>query len=145
MASIIERALLLWTEPVPSADDGVVAFRTVYADPLVVNGIETPLAELVERARMLQCAIEPLHHEVFEQFDAPGRAAFAFRLYGRHVGPLVTPVGDLAATGQELEMRGMDIFEVDNDLIVAVWAVADWLTSLSAVANVSLASRGAPS
>jgi hypothetical protein len=82
---------------------------------------------------------------VFEQFDAPGRAAFAFRLYGRHVGPLVTPVGDLAATGQELEMRGMDIFEVDNDFIVAVWAVADWLTSLSAVANVSLASRGAPS
>jgi hypothetical protein len=144
MPTIVERALRLWTEPVPAVDAGVAAFRTVYADPLVVNGLETPLVELVERARMLQRAIEPLHQEVFEEFDALDRAAFAFRLYGRHVGPLATPLGDLAATGQELEMRGMDIFEVDKDCIVAVWAVADWLTSLSAVGGVTLAGNRAP-
>ena len=144
MAAIVERALRLWIQPVPSADDGVAAFRTVYADPLVVNGIETPLVELVERARILQRALEPLNCEIFEQFDAPGRAAFAFRLYGRHVGPLATPLGELAATGRELEMRGMDIFEVDDGSIIAVWAVADWLTPLSAVGGLALARRHAP-
>jgi len=31
---------------VAGADDGVAAFATVYADPLVVNGLETPLLDL---------------------------------------------------------------------------------------------------
>ena len=145
MATIVERALRLWTQPVARADDGLAEFRTIYADPLAVNGIEGPLVELVERARMLQRAINPLHHEVLEEFEAPGRAAFAFRLYGNHVGPLATPLGDLAATGQLLEMRGMDIFEIDKDAVVAVWAVADWLTSLCAVGAITLASRRAAS
>ena len=143
MATIVEHALRLWTQPVPQADDGVAKFRTVYADPLTVNGIDTPLVDLVERARMLQRAINPVHHEVLEEFEAPSRAAFAFRLYGTHVGPLATPLGDLAPTGQILEMRGMDIFEIDKDVVVAVWAVADWLTSLSAVGGITLASRRA--
>jgi hypothetical protein len=129
---------------VAQGDDGLRAFLTVYADPLVVNGSETPLVDLVERARMLQRAIEPLHHEKFQEFDAPGRAAFAFRLHGRHVGPLRTPLGDVAATGMELEMRGMDILELDDDFIVAVWAVGDWLPSLSAARAVRLTNDRSP-
>jgi hypothetical protein len=48
-----------------------------------------------------------------------------FWLYGRHVGPLVTPLGDVAATGRVVEMRGMDMFELDDGRIAGVWAIAD--------------------
>jgi hypothetical protein len=102
----------LWSAPV--GDEGLVAFRTVYTDPRSVNGVPTALVELVDRARMLESAPDPLTVEVLEQFDAPGRCAFAFRLYGPHVGPLVTPLGDVAATGRVAEMRGTDIFELGS-------------------------------
>jgi hypothetical protein len=85
----------------PVGDEGLVAFRTVYTDPLSVNGVPTALAELVDRARMLESALDPLNVEVLEPFDAPGRCAFAFRLCGRpHVGPLVTPLRNGAATAE---------------------------------------------
>ena len=121
MVDLIDRALRLWSDPVPVGDKGLAAFRTVYTDPLRVNGVPAALVVLVERARMLQRALDPSSHEVFEQFDSPGRCAFVFRLYGRHVGPL----GDVAATGQVVEMRGMDIFEIDDGRVGGVWAIAD--------------------
>jgi predicted ester cyclase len=116
----------------------------VYTDPVRVNGVPTALVELVERARMLQRALIPLSHEVFEQFDAPGRCAFVFRLSGCHVGPLVTPLGDVAATGQVVEMRGMDIFEIDDGRVAGVWAIADWLALLSQAGTIALAVGESP-
>jgi SnoaL-like polyketide cyclase len=139
MVDLIDRALRLWSDPVPVGDEGVAAFRTVYTDPLRVNGVPTALVELVDRARMVQSALDPLRHEQFEQFEAPGQCAFAFRLYGRHVGALVTPLGDVAATGRMVEMRGMDIFELDDGLVAGVWAIADWLALLSQAGTVALA------
>ena len=40
MIDLLERLLPLWTQPVDSRDDAVATFRTVYADPVVVNGTE---------------------------------------------------------------------------------------------------------
>jgi hypothetical protein len=64
-----------------------------------------------------------------ERFEAPGRQAFAFQLTGRHVGPLETPLGAIAATGRELTLNGIDIFIVDDDaqLVSGVWAITDLL------------------
>ncbi len=39
---LLERLLPLWTQPVDSWDDAEAAFRGLYADPVVVNGIEIP-------------------------------------------------------------------------------------------------------
>jgi len=140
----VSRALRLWGEPVPDGEAGVQAFRSVYTDPVLVNGEPTSLGVLVDRARMLQQAFEGLRHTVVEQFEAPGRLAFAFRLSGRHRGPLVTPLGVLQPTGAELEVAGMDIFVIDEDLdrVSAIWALADYLTLLlqaGAVARLPLA------
>jgi predicted ester cyclase len=130
MSSMIERALALWGRPLPAGGAALEAFRAVYADPVLVNGTSTPLMVLVERAQMMQVAFDGLRHTVLEQFEAPGRLAFAFRISGRLVGPLTTPLGELPPTGAEVQVAGMDIFVVDEDRVTAVWALADYLTLL---------------
>jgi SnoaL-like polyketide cyclase len=132
MSQLLERALRLWTEPLPDGDGALAAFRTVYSDPLVVNGESTALRVVVDRARMLQGAFEGLRHQIKERFEGPGRQAFAFRLTGRHVGTLETPLGPIAATGRELTLDGMDIFVVDDagQQVTGVWAITDQLALL---------------
>ena len=68
----------------------------------------------------------------------PGRRAFAFRITGRHVGPLVTPLGTVPATGRPVEVAGMDIFEVDEtlDRVTGVWAIADHARLLASLASI---------
>jgi hypothetical protein len=129
MSEIVERALRLWGGPLPEGDAALAAFRTVYTDPVEVNGATTALQTLVDRARMLQRALHGTSHRIEERVDAPGRQAFAFQITGRHVGPLTTPLGEIAATGRQLTLEGMDIFVVDEqaDRVTGVWAVADYL------------------
>ena len=138
MTHPVDRALHLWSHPVPSGDAALASFRTVYADPLVVNGLPAPLGELVGRARMLQTALDGLAAEMLERFDSPGRSAFVFRLSGRHVGPLTTPLGEVAPTGQQLTVLGMDIFTITDDRVTEVWAVADYLSLLMQTGAASL-------
>lgn len=127
MSSLIDRALRLWTEPMPAGHAALEAFGAVYTDPLDVNGTSTALQVLVDRARMLQAALADLCHDVHERVEAPGRQAFAFRLGGRHVGPLETSVGRVEATGLQLTWSGMDIFLVDEkaDRVTGLWAIGD--------------------
>lgn len=51
---LLDRLVGLWTQPVVGREDPVAAFRTVYADPVVVNGVDLPVAELVGRASAVQ-------------------------------------------------------------------------------------------
>jgi predicted ester cyclase len=139
MTHPVDRALRLWTEPLAEGEDALLAFRSVYVDPLDVNGAQTALQELVDRARMLQQAFEGLRAEILERFATPERSAFAFRLAGLHVGRLTTPLGDIAPTGQLLDVLGMDIFAIRQDRVFAVWAVADYLGLLMRAKAVNLA------
>jgi predicted ester cyclase len=75
---------------------------------------------------------------MLERFDSPGRSAFAFRLSGRHIGPLTTPLGEVAPTGQQLTVLGMDIFTITDDRVTEVWAVADYLSLLMQAGAASL-------
>ena len=127
MDDVLSRALALWTESLPDSDAALELFRQVYADPLVVNGVETPLTVLVERSRMLQTALAGTSRELVARVDGPDAIAFAFRIAGEHAGPLVTPIGDVAATGRRVEALAMDIFELADGLVTGVWAVADYL------------------
>jgi predicted ester cyclase len=142
MSPIVERALTLWTDPLPEGDAGLAAFRAIYAEPLEVNGATTPLSALVERARMLQAAFGRLQHQVLQEVDGGEHVAFAFRLTGHHLGPLETPLGTVAPTGRRLEVQGMDIFELCLGRIHAVWAVSDHLDLLVQAGAVTL--RGSP-
>jgi hypothetical protein len=143
MSQLVDRALRLWTEPLPEGGAALALFRTVYTDPLDVNGESTALQVLVERARKMQRAFDGLRHEINERIDAPGRHAFAFRIIGRHVGRLETPLGETAATGRELRLDGMDIFLVDDeaDRVIGVWAIADFLGLLMQAGAVELSTR----
>ena len=131
-ADITARALALWGQPVPDGPAGIEAFRSLYADPVTVNGAATDLTVLVDRARMLQGALSDLHHDVHDVVVTPGRRAFAFTITGRHTGPLTTPIGEVAASGAAVSVTGLDIFTVDEDAdrVTAIWAVADWLALL---------------
>lgn len=132
MTDLVDRALALWSTPLPDGDAALAAFRSVYADPLAVNGSSTPLQVLVDRARMMQGALQDLGYAIDERCEAPGRRAFAFRILGRHVGPFATPLGTIAATGRPVELVGMDIFLVNEEegRITGVWAIADYLRLL---------------
>ena len=136
MAHVVDRALRLWTSP--PGPDAITEFRTVYADPVEVNGASAPVHVLVDRARMLHTAFEGLRHELLERMDAPDRSAIAFRLSGRHAGPLTTPLGDVAPSGEVLDVLGLDILLIADDRVTGVWAVADWLDLLIQANGVAL-------
>ena len=132
MATIVERAMRLWSEPVPAdAAAAVAAFGSVYADPVTVNGAPTPLSALVARARMMQAAFGTLSAEVQEVVEGEGHVAFAFRLSGRHVGPFPTPLGTAAPSGRPFTVQAMDVFLVRDDRVERIWALADQLDLLA--------------
>jgi GNAT superfamily N-acetyltransferase len=135
MDDLVSRAMELWRGPLPPGDAGLAAFRSVYADPVFVNGAPTSVEVLAERARMMQSAIGDMTHHVHDVFVAPGRRAFAFRITGQHVGTLTTPLGTVAATGRAIDILGIDMFEVDEttERVTAIWALADHLGLLSAL------------
>ena len=137
---IVERALHLWSQPLPEGEAALSRFREVYIDPIPVNGNVTDLQVLADRARMLQSAIDGIRHDLHDFVSTPGRRAFAFTITGRHAGTLTSPLGDVAATGRDVSVDGIDIFTIDEatQQVTAIWAVADWLgllLELGAIGN----------
>lgn len=129
----IHALLDLWTLPPADDPEAVEAFRRLYADPVPVNGTALSAADLVERARSLRQAFDHVHREVLEVCDAGAKVAVAFRLEGRHVGPLATSAGILQPTGKWLSLRVIDVLSISDGKISAVTMVADELGALAAV------------
>jgi predicted ester cyclase len=121
----VERLLRLWTEPVGAAPDAIAAFGELYTDPVSVNDAVTPLIDLVERAHALQRAFADLSVEVIDKVEAPGRLVVVFCQRGRHVGPLVLPLGEIPPTGRRFEVRTIDVLSISGDRISAVQVVPD--------------------
>ena len=133
MAFDIEALLDLWTDLPADPAAAVDAFRTLYTDPVVVNGTALTAEDLVTRARALQQTFDPMRREVLEVVDAGDKVAVAFRLSGRQVGPLTTAAGVLAPTGQEIALRVIDILTLTDGRISEITMVADELGALVAV------------
>jgi ketosteroid isomerase-like protein len=142
MAFDIEALLDLWTglpaDPVEAAE----AFRTLYTDPVVVNGATLGADDLVARAQALQQTFAPLRREVLDVCDAGDKVAVAFRLGGRQVGPLRTAAGVLEPSGRDLTLRVIDILTLTDGRISEITMVADELTALAAVGAVRLVADG---
>jgi predicted ester cyclase len=135
-ALLLDRLLALWQESVDERDDPQAAFRELYADPVFINGEPTPVSSLVERARALQRSFAGLTTEIVERVETPDRLAIAFYMRGRHVGPLLTPIGTVAPTGRTVEIRTIDVLTIADGVIAAVSVVSDelgMLTQLDAV------------
>lgn len=115
----------LWTEPVAESAAALAAFSEAYTDPVSINGLDVPLADLIERARGLQHAFADLRIELLEQIEAPGQVVIVFLQRGRHVGPLQTPLGEISPTGREVEMRVIDVLSLIDGRISAIQVVPD--------------------
>jgi predicted ester cyclase len=138
----VDRALALWDSDPGAEDEPLTTWRTVYADPVLVNGTTTPVQDLVDRARMLHRAFSGFGHEILHRVDGPGHSAFAFRLFGEHTGTLVTPLGELGPTNQRLTIAAMDIFTIVDDHVTGVWAIADFVDLLLRAGAVAMLRAG---
>jgi ketosteroid isomerase-like protein len=121
----VARLLRLWTEPVPAPSEALAAFRELYTDPVSVNGIDVPVTALVERARAFQRAFADLRLELIDRFETPERLVIVFRQRGRHVGPLELPLGEIEATGRDVDVRTIDVLSLRDGRISAVHVVPD--------------------
>jgi predicted ester cyclase len=129
----------LWTRPRPDIAKAVEDFRRVYTDPVTVNGSALTAEDLVQRAIALQGAFADVHREILQVCDAGTSVALAFRLEGRHVGPLSTSAGVLPASGQRISLRVIDILTVTEGRISSIIMVADELGALAPLQLAALA------
>ena len=135
----LDRLLRLWTESLPLDDEEAAdAFRRMYADPVTVNGTPSSVADMVARARVMQAALAEPEREVLAVVESSDAVAVAFRLAGRHVGPLDTPAGRLPASGARIDLRVIDILSLADGRISAIWMVGDWLGALAAAGMVEV-------
>jgi len=132
----------LWLRPLPSGDAALAAFRCIYTDPVVLNGVETPLAALVERARRLQGALADVERELLAGMQERDHTTIVFRMRGRHVGPLPTPLGVVPATGRIIDRQFIDVFKLEGGRIRAIWVQTDELGALVQLDAVRLAASG---
>jgi len=139
MTPVLERLLRLWQRPVVAGPEAEAAFREVYADPVTVNGAPMSVADLVQRARMLQGAFTDLRIEVVHDYELPNRIVVAFFMHGRHTGPFVTALGTVPATGREVTQRITDILTLTDGRISEIWVIADDLGVLQQLGAVRLA------
>jgi predicted ester cyclase len=137
---LVTRVMSLWSTPLP-ADDGqaLAALAALYTDPVEINDVTTPLADLLARARTVQRAYSGLHHVLLERVDAPDRVVIAFRLRGTHTGPLATPLGEVAPTGLDVDIRTIDVLTLESGRIRRVTVVGDELGNLHRLGALALA------
>jgi predicted ester cyclase len=138
MALDFQAVMQVWTTPAPEGEAGVAAFGRFYSDPVTVNGVAMSLAALVERARATQRAFADLQATVLTQVDTETHTSVVFRMRGRHVGPLVTPLGTLAPTGKVVERQIIDVLGIRGGLIQEVWMVSDELGAMIQLGAVAL-------
>src|SRR4051794_3424234 len=102
--SLVEHLFGLWTSPLaedPAA--GVAEFGKLYTDPVRINGADISLADIAERARSMHRAFDDLRIVVVDQVEAGDKLVLAFRQTGRHIGPLSTMLGEVPATGRQID------------------------------------------
>ena len=131
-----EQLFALWTTPPDGQDDPTAAFRELYDDPVLINGVPVPVVELVGRARALHSAFSEHDIRIVERIAVPGKLAIAFRHTARHTGPWTTPMGVLEPTGKTVAGLGIDLLTVHDGRITEIWVLADELQRLMQVGAV---------
>jgi predicted ester cyclase len=99
----------------------------VYSDECLQDGESTfGPADVVTDVAALRRGIPDLHFAVEEWFAAGNRYVLRMRATGTHASELATSIGLAPATGATLAIHGIEVFEVDADRIVGVWASWNW-------------------
>jgi predicted ester cyclase len=135
----------LWATPLPDSDEKAAdRIRTMYTDPVVVNGVPLSAADLVARARAVQAAFDTIDAEVLDVVETADKVAVAFRMGGGQVGAFPTALGPLPATGQRLDIRVLDILTLTDGKVSRIWMAADELGALVSVDAVAWREDAAP-
>jgi predicted ester cyclase len=127
--------LALWESPPSDRADALGDFSAFYADPVIVNGAATSVADLVARATAVHRAFRDSTTELLEVVVEGSKIAFAFRRRATHVGAWPTPLGEVPPTGQQVTLTGMDILTVEDGRVTAIWVLADDLGVLLGAAG----------
>jgi predicted ester cyclase len=131
MAFDLDALLNLWATPFPSSDEEAAdRIRTMYTDPVTINGVPMSAHDLAARARMVQGTFDARDNEVLDVVEAGDKVAVAFRMGGQHVGPFATALGLLPGTGERMDIRVIDILTLTEGRISSVWMCADELGTL---------------
>jgi ketosteroid isomerase-like protein len=138
MPDLVDDIMALWMSLPTDDTEARDAFSRVYADRVLVNGTELTLDDLVVRARALQSALSGLSHELLEREEVDDKLVVAFVLRGRHTGLLTTSIGQVAATGEEVSIQGMDVLTLTDGRITKITVLADELGLLSRLGAVTL-------
>jgi predicted ester cyclase len=141
MSVDFEQLTGLWTRPLPEGSAALEAFSRLYAKRVKVNGTEIPLEALVERARGMHSVFAEMSSTLLSKVDTPTHTAIVFRMRGKHVGPLPTPMGVLPPTGKVTERQVIDLLTVKEGRIVEVWMCSDELGALAGIGALQLASQ----
>jgi|1186.fasta_scaffold05028_2 hypothetical protein len=134
---LVTRLFQLWDD-VPEGEGAITAFRELYADPVRINGVDMTVEQLAERARRTSAALAGRSTQLLSQVSNGDRTAVAFRMTGRHVGPLDTPLGLAAATGEVLTVDVIDLLLVTDGRISEIFMTADYLGALGRAGAVRL-------
>jgi hypothetical protein len=133
-----DELMSLWATPPAEDAEALARIRALYTDPVIINGTVFTAHDLLARVRSMQGAYQDLRHELLERVDAPGRLVIAFRLRGTHTGPLATPLGTVAATGRDFDVRVIDVLTLTEGRIGEVTMVADELGQLRMLGALTL-------
>ncbi len=121
----------LWSTPLPgSREEAIELVRTMYADPVTVNGVPLNAGELVVQLRAAQGTFDPRETQLLDVVEAGDKVAVAFELGGVQVGPLATALGLLPGTGERLAIRVVDLLTITDGRISNIWRCADELGAL---------------
>ena len=87
-------------------------------------------------------AFDGLGMHILDTVETPDRVVIAFLMRGRHVGPFTSPLGTVAPTQRDIEVRTIDVLVVTEGLVSAIWVVSDDLGLLRQLDAAKLAGRG---
>jgi predicted ester cyclase len=136
--SLLEDVMALWEQPVDSRADPVADFRAVYADPVMVNGVQVPIVDLVARARAVQAGYGGPRSEIVQRLETSDKIVVGFWMHGTHTGDYATPLGVVPPTGRQMRARTIDILSIVDGRIADIWVVSDDLGVLMQLDAVTL-------
>jgi len=83
--------------------------------------------------RTLRAAFPDLRFEATSWFEAGARYVILFRASGTHTGAFETAIGTAQPTGKAVVAHGIEVFEIRDDRVVAVWEAWDWRSLYAAI------------
>lgn len=127
LPSVLERMLSLWN------GEGVDPASVYVPDCLQDGHSRFGPTDAAAEVAALRTGIPDLRFEVDDWFAVENRYVLRMRASGTHLGELATPIGHANATGATVAMRGIEVFELEDDRIVGVWVGWNWGDLLAAL------------